>query len=285
MSNASVSALHDQQAALLSALFTHPAHHDARLASEHLLAQFTTQGVQAARGLMAYQSNGHALAERSLAAAYPVIELMLGQVNFAALARDLWHRHPPALGDLAHWGDALPGFLTHSEALADTPYLADVASVEWALHRAASAADAVTDHASFARLAAEDPSGLTLTLPPGTAVIHSAFPVASLVRSHRHAQPSMAQAAQRLSEGIAESALVWRRALQPRIALLSPVEASLLSQLLAGKDLETAIDIALATETTDTQSFDLSVWLTQAVTTGLVIGVSDASPTASKETP
>lgn len=283
MSSASVTALQEQQAALLSALFTHPAHDDARRASEHLLARFTTQGLQAARGLMAYQANGHALAERPLAAAYPVIEMMLGQQNFAALARDLWHHHPPVSGDLAHWGDALPDFLAQSDALSDTPYLADVARVEWALHRAASAADAATDGASFARLTAQDPAALTLKLSPGTVLVTSAFPVASLLLSHRHAQPSLAQAAQRLREGVAETALVWRQGLQPRVAQANPVEAALLRALLQGQNLAAALDTALATDTTDTQAFDFSIWLTHAVTTGLVTGVGDADPTLSEE--
>jgi hypothetical protein len=285
MSSASVAALQDQQTALMSALFTHPAHNDVRLVSEHLLAQFTTQGAQTSRGLMAYQANGHALAARSLVAAYPVIQQMLGQGNFAAMARDLWHRHPPTLGDLAHWGDALPGFLAQSESLADVPYLADVARLEWALHRAATAADAAADPASFARLGAEDPACLTLTLSSGAALVSSAFPVASLMLAHRRAQPSLAQAAQRLREGVAECGLVWRQALKPRVALVTPVEGSLVSQLLQGHDLAAALDTALATDVPDSQAFDFSIWLTHAVSTGLVIGVSDANPTPSKNTP
>lgn len=277
MSRASVTALQIQQSALLAALFTHPAHTAERLANEHLLATFTTQDEQTSRGLMAYRANGHALAERSLAVAYPVIGLMLGQHNFHALARDLWHRHPPAVGDLAQWGETLPAFLAHSEAALDAPYLADVARVEWALHRAASASDAVTDHASFARLGEEDAARLTLTLAPGTALIDSAFPVASLVLSHRHAQPSLAQAAQRLRDGTHESALVWRQGLQPRVAEVGPVEATLLRALLQATHLAAALDTALATESTETPAFDLSLWLTQAVISGLVTGVRETT--------
>lgn len=277
MSRASVTVLQAQQSALLAALFAHPAHTAERLASEHLLAPFTAQSEQTSRGLMAYRANGHALAERSLAAAYPVIGLMLGQHNFNALARDLWHRHPPAVGDLAHWGDVLPTFLAGSEAALDAPYLADVARVEWALHRAASTTDAVADHASFARLGAEDPARLTLTLAPGTALIGSAFPVASLVLSHRHAQPSLAQAAQRLRDGVAESALVWRQGLQPRVAQAGAVEASLLRALLQASPLAAALDTALATETPETPAFDFSLWLTQAVLSGLVTGVRETN--------
>jgi hypothetical protein len=278
MSASAITALQDQQAALLGALFTHPAQGEARRASECLLLQLTKPGKQTQRGLQAYQANGHSLAERSLAAAYPVIEQMLGHHNFAALARDLWHQHPPARGDLAHWGDALPDFLTRNEALADVPYLADVARVEWALHRAASATDAVADHASFGRLAEPDTTGLTLALAPGTALISSPFPVASLVLSHRRAQPSLAQAADRLRSAVAESALVWRQGLRPRMAQIPAVEAALLRALLQALDLPTALNAALTDEADETQAFDFSLWLTNAVTTGLVLGVQSAAP-------
>ncbi|WP_326540770.1 HvfC/BufC family peptide modification chaperone, partial [Pseudorhodoferax sp.] len=61
-----------------------------------------------ARGLAAYQANGHDLAERALRAAYPVVAALVGGDSFATMACELWHRHPPVRGDLACWGDALP---------------------------------------------------------------------------------------------------------------------------------------------------------------------------------
>ncbi len=260
-----------QQQALLQALF-------GQLDDSRAHALWHSDQAQTQRGLQAYQANGHALAERSLRAAYPVIEQMLGGDNFAALARNMWHSHPPTRGDLAQWGDTLPAFLASSEALADTPYLADVARVEWALHRAASATDAVPDHASFARLGAPDTTGLTLTLAPGTVLVSSPFPVTSLVLSHRHAQPSLAQAAERLHRAVAETALVWRQGLRPCVVQVTTVEAVLLRALLQGLDLPTALDAALTAGVDAPQAFDLSLWLTDAVTTGLVIGVQTAAP-------
>jgi hypothetical protein len=271
MTMSSVPSLAQQQEALLQALFVRPGKADANAAEAQLLGLLDAH-IQTPRGLAAYQANGHALAERSLLAAYPVIAALIGSDNFALLARDLWHSHPPQCGDLAQWGAALPGFLQANEQLADAPYLSDVARAEWALHRAAGAPDAVPDLPSFARLGNEDPQGLTLTLPPGTAVVRSPYPVASLITAHLFDTPSLTEAAQYLREGRAEHALVWRQGVRPRIAGLETAAAQLVQALLAGGDLPQALDAACAgAEPAD--AFDFSAWLTAAVNDGLVIGV------------
>ncbi len=272
--------LAQQQQLLLDALFARPG--DGRHAADaRLNTQLDVWHPQSARGLAAYRSNGHAMAERALRAAYPVIAAMFGEQNFDLLARDLWHTHPPRGGDLAQWGDALPGFLQANDQLSDVPYLGDVARAEWALHRAGSAADAEPDLPSFARLASENPQGLTLSLSPGTTVIGSRFPVASLVTAHLFGDPSLAEAAQRLRDGIGELALVWRQGLRPRIAAIDLSAAALVQALQAGADLPGALDAACAADT-EPPSFDFSAWLTAAVTDGLVIGVqrlTDPAPT------
>lgn len=263
-----MSALALQQQALLAALFERPGSAAAAQARETLdswLAPHT------GRGLMAYQANGHALAERSLQAAYPVIAALIGHENFAPLARELWHRHPPARGDLARWGDALPAFLRGHPQLTDLPWLADVARVEWALHRAAGAPDARADLVSFARLTSEDPQGLTLALAPGTAVFTSPWPVASLITAHRDGQPGLAEVGERLRAGVGEAAVVWRQGLRPGVAGCSPAVAALLGALLQGQPLPDALSA-----TTDDDTFGLTTWLAEAVQHGLVIGVADA---------
>jgi hypothetical protein len=274
MSTAALASLQQQQQALLQALFARPRSDTAVLARQKLDALLDTHGEQSNRGLMAYTANGHALAERTLLTAYPVIAALLGSENFAAIARDLWHRHPPTRGDLAQWGDALPQLLAHSTTLIDEePYLADVARTEWALHCAAGAADAVPDLPSFARLANENPEGLALTLAPGTAVVRSRHPVATLVMAHLYPQPSLAEAAGRLREGVPENALVWRNGLKPQVVECSPAAALLIESLLAGGDLPQALDASSQTDAQETPPFDFSSWLTEAVTQGLVIGV------------
>ena len=109
----------------------------------------------------------------------------------------------------------------------------------------------------------------------------SPYPVASLVTAHLHDSPSLAEAAQRLREQRGEHALVWRQGLRPRIAAIDPSAAALLQALQSGADLPAALDAACAAEAA-TSPFDFSIWLTAAVTDGLVIGVSrltDPAPT------
>lgn len=284
MNTPSVQVLAQQQNALLQALFVRPGSAAAQTAIADLHGLLQAHDTQTARGLAAYQTNGHALAERALRSVYPVIADLIGHDNFDWLARDLWHEHPPQQGDLALWGDALPAFLDGNPQLADTPYLGDVAHAEWALHRAASAPDTAPDLPSFARLAHEDPQGLALTLAPGTAVIASRYPVASLVNAHLHGTPSLAEAGQRLREGRAEHALIWRQGWRPRICDIDAPTAALLTTLLQGADLPQALDATIQT-TGAHPAFDFSAWLTAAVTDGLVLGVHRLSNPHLEDTP
>lgn len=278
MNTATPPTLAQQQQSLLDALFVRPGGDRQHTVDAQLFSLLDAPHPQTTRGLAAYRSNGHALAERSLRAAYPVIADMVGSDSFVLLSRDLWHTHPPRCGDLAQWGDALPEFLRASEQLSDVPYLSDVARAEWALHRAASATDAEPDLPSFARLGNEDPQGLALTLSPGTAVVDSEFPIASLVTAHLHGSPSLDDAARRIRAGEGEHALVWRQGLRPRIAGIAPAAAALVQALLDGTDLPAALDAAGAADGLS-EPFDFSAWLTAAVTDGLVIGVHRPSAT------
>ena len=257
-----------QQQSLLDALFARPGSPQATGALHQLNTWIEPR---ASRGLMAYQANGHALAERCLPAAYPVVAQLIGQDSVHALARDLWHRHPPVGGDLAQWGDALPAFLSGNDQLADAPYLADVARVEWALHRAASAPDADPDLPSFGRLSTEDPESLTLWLAPGTALIPSDWPVVSLVTAHTTGEPTLAEAGQRVRDRVGETAVVWRQGWRPCVAACPANALGLLRALQRGAALTEALGEAPA-------DFDFSDWLTQAVHSGLVLGVADATP-------
>ena len=79
-----MSTLATQQQALLEALLAWPADDAMQKIAAHAIDP-------RARGLKAYQANGHALAERALQAAYPVVAQLLGDESFADLARALWH--------------------------------------------------------------------------------------------------------------------------------------------------------------------------------------------------
>lgn len=250
--------LAQQQQALLDALFVWPRQN----ATQFIAAHARQSSV---RGLKAYQTNGHVLAERALQGAYPVIAQLLGAESFADLARALWHHHPPLRGDVACWGAELHEFLAASAELQDEPYLGDVARIEWALHRGATAPDPVLALDTLVLLTTTDPVHLQLRLAPATTVHSSAWPVVSIVGAHRDHNPSFAAVGALLRQGVAETAVVWRSGLKPCVRQALAGEAAWLSALLDGQPAAAALDAAPA--------LDFSTWLPQAVQSGLVTGV------------
>lgn len=251
-----VTTLADQQQALLDAVFSR---HQA-------LPGGAASLFHGARGLLAYRSNSHAQAQRSLLAAYPVSAALLGMESFDQLARAFWHRHPPIRGDLAHWGGELAQFLQVDPQLRGEPYLADVARVEWALHQAATAADAEPVPASFALLADAPPERIRLLLTGGIAIVTSPYPVASIVRAHFDAEPALQEAGCLLQAGVSETARVWRQGLRPRVAVCVVDEAIFLGALLDGSTLAHALD--------QVPTFAFDQWLPRAVSEGLVLGAA-----------
>jgi Putative DNA-binding domain len=222
------------------------------------------------RGLLAYRSHGLALAERALAAAYPVISQLVGADNFAPMARQFWRQQPPAQGDMACWGGELAGFIAAAPQLADEPFLADVARVEWALHQAATAVDSSPDLTSIALLTRHAPDALTLQLSPGTARVASAYPVVSLMKAHVDApgEPDLTHAGELLRERIGEHALIWRHGLKPQVEAINQAESAFIHALLQAQSLAQALEAAAQSA----DAFDFSDWLARAVQGQLVTG-------------
>ena len=209
------------------------------------------------RGLAAYRSHAAGQAERSLRTVYPVIQRLLGEEDFGALARWFWRLAPPTRGDLACWGEALAQRLpAQPELLADQPWLVDLARTEWALHRAATAPDAAPEPATFALLASTDPERLQLELAPGCCCLPGAWSVVSLIRDAVSA-PAAPHAG--------ETALVWRAGWRPRVRAAHAGEAAFVQSLLQGLPLAAALSAA--------PDLDFSAWLAPAVHEGLLLRV------------
>jgi hypothetical protein len=229
------------------------------------------------RGLAAYQAHAGALAERALAAAFPVLQQLLGEDSFAKMARHFWREQPPTDGDLACWGAGLPVFLAAVPTLADEPYLPDMARLEWAWHRVQSAADAPVNApveapddvahpgpAGLALLGTHEPEHLQLALPPGSAVLFSAWPVFSLWQAHRSTAEDRFDAVRlALAQGRGEQGLVTRQGWVPQVQALPAAEARFTAALLAGRSLAQALDEAapIAGES----PFDFGAWLLAAL--------------------
>ena len=197
------------------------------------------------RGLQAYRANAGALAERALGAAFPTVAQLVGDESFAALARALWHAQPPQRGDIAAWGAALPDFIAAAPQLADEPYLADVARLDWAVHQAEQAADGSGAVEGLPLLAEGDPARLWLRLADGVALIASPYPVVSIWQAHRSEAPDrFAAVREAFARGQGEQALVHRQGFKVRVSAVPEPTARFMQALLGGAPLGRALDEA-----------------------------------------
>jgi hypothetical protein len=230
---------------------------------------------RAERGLWAYRTNAGASAERALAAAYPTLQQLVGATSFAALARALWHRHPPTKGDLAQFGASLPAFIEASADLADEPYLADCARLDWAVQLCEMAADAPAAPQGLELLGSRDPAELRLKLRPGSTLLSSRFPVATIWAAHRSDEAGRFEPVRSALAAVqAEHAWVWRQGWRGHVLRLDDADAGFVRALMDGNDLARALGGSAA-------GFDFTGWLTRALQGGwLTAVVAGASATA-----
>ena len=232
---------------------------------------------RSARGLQVYRANAGALAERALAAAYPTLVQLLGEASFAALARALWSTQPPARGDMAQWGAELPAFIAAAEQLAAEPYLADVARLEWAVHQAHGAADSAAEP-DLTLLAEHDPAALRLLLRPGTALVLSSHPIATIWQAHRkHDAERFSPVRAAFANGLGEAALVWRQGFMVDVSVLVKADAQFVQAVLQGQSVAQTLEAA-------GDQFSFETWLIDALQQGWLVGAVSVTPhTHSKE--
>lgn len=225
-----------------------------------VLATWTRDGPRFTRGLQAYRANAGALAERSLAAAYPTLQQLIGEESFAALARHFWQVSPPERGDLGCWGGGLASFVAEAPELAAEAYLADIARLEWAVHTAGTAPDDEAPAAGLGLLGAADLENLHLRPRPGTALMVSPHPVLSIWRAHREEATRhgdrFAAVHAAFARGVGENALVWRYGWRVEVVDLEAIDACFTQHLLQNHTLGQAWRAASAQGT-----FDFEAWL------------------------
>ena len=133
---------------------------------------------QAASRFGIYRGNARANAARALAATYPVIGKIVGGEFFSGLAREYESSFPSVSGDLNEYGESFAAFLAGFAPAQDIPYLADVAELEWRVHRAHYAADAEPfEPARLSSVPAEKQLHLIPKLHPACSLLHSASPI------------------------------------------------------------------------------------------------------------
>jgi hypothetical protein len=211
-----------------------------------------------------YRNNVSSSLAAALAARYPALLALLGDMFFFGAAREFARANPPRSPVMLAYGVGFAEFLAKIPEAQDVPYAADVARLEWAAHEALHAADA--DPASLSALAAlpeERLDGALLTLHPATRLVESRFPVLSIWRAaiadapdHHHQEFTGA-----------EHVLISRPAFAVQVQSISLQTSLFLAALGRGQTLGAA-----ATEAGS--EFNLAASLSQIFAAGAIVGVS-----------
>ena len=212
------------------------------LLGQHAPDAFVGEPSRSAARFARYRGHLVSTWEKTLAAAYPVLQQLVGEEFFAALARAYGSAHPSSSGDLNDFGADFAQFLAGFSPVADYPYFPDMARLEWALHRAYYAADG--DPISAQDLVDLTPEMLgqtCLRLQPGCVLLASRWAIAGLWQAHQREAPS--EFAEPLDQRC--HVLVCRPAWKPQVLSLSAAGHRWLTGLAEGAAFGSALDAAL----------------------------------------
>jgi hypothetical protein len=214
-----------------------------------------------AAGLAVYRNNYRLGLIDTLNMIYPVCGQIVGEEFMTGLAREYSKRHASYSGNLHRYGAAFGDFLQGFPPAQTLPYLADVARLEWAVHRSYYAIDQSPLTAmALASVAAEQYGDLHFSLCSSCHVLASPWPIASIWQGH---QPGHVLAVQ--LDGGGETVLVQRTAGRVGVTVLSPGMAAMLQSLQQGEALGQAAEQALQAEA----GFDLQAALMRLFADGL----------------
>jgi len=177
---------------------------------------------------------------------------------------------PPASPVLLLYGEAFADFVAAFPPAAALPYLADVARLEWAWHRAYHAKDAAPLSLSDLAEVGETAEGAVLTLHPSLQAVCSDYPVVSiwqLALRDGENEPARLPA-----EG--EDALVVRPNLEVEVRRLPSGGAHFVKALAEGATLLEAASRASG----EAPAFDLEANLAGLMTSGVIVAVAARKP-------
>lgn len=185
-----------------------------------------------------YRNNVAVSLTEALAKRFPVIQRLVGDAFFGAMARVYAETHRPKSPVLLEWGNSFPKFLKGFPPLADYPYMADVALIEYARGVAFHAADARPARADS--FVGANPSQLKLRLHPSLQVLRLDHPAVSIWQRN---QPGAVQ--DKFTLAGSEIALVLRDpGFNVPVHAITEGDAAMIDHIRLGANLTAAAELA-----------------------------------------
>lgn len=182
-----------------------------------------------ARRFAVYLNNVHHGLVQALADAYPVVQRLVGEEFFFAMARLYVAENLPSTRGLTHYGDRFPAFLYRFPPARSLPYLADVARLERAALEVLHAADAPAATPEQLLALGEALAETPLPLHPAVRLVASRHPALDI-----HAANSGDSNGGGKIEDRPQSALIYRDGHAVRLIGIEATELQLLRRLKAG---------------------------------------------------
>lgn len=224
--------------------------------------------ISAAHGFDVYRNNVAVGLIDALADTYPVVHALVGEEFFRARARIFSRLFLPSSPVLLNYGGDFPEFLATQHEDEATPYLADVARLEWAWNRAYHAADvapiSIDELAAVPEQAVEN---VRFQFHPSTALVTSPWPIVSIWQAHQESDPEnlLAQLPDR-----EEAAIIVRPHLSVQINALDPVAYDFVRALHDGDSLGHASALVVGN-----RSLDLPGHISALFETGAIIAITE----------
>lgn len=224
-------------------------------------------GSDPGRRFAVYRNNVIVSLIDALADTYPVVQQLVGEEFFRAMARDFARGHPPDSPVLALYGKGFAEFIERFPPAQSVPYLADMARLELMRVSAYHAADAEPLSADGIAALLADAAALPAArfiLHPSLDILRSRHAVVSLWAAHQEVM-----ALEEVIPDLPEAALVVRSGLDVEICGISAGAAVFISQLRRGMPFGLAAEEAAAVD----PAHDLAGSLGILIRSGAIVAV------------
>lgn len=266
-------ALREQQRALLEAIVTDEAPTDTPW------LQAKPDGGAPLLGIYRHAYRARLLG--ALADNYPVLQRVMGDEAFAALAQVYLATHPSREPSIRWFGDKLSDFMAHAADLVPHPALIDLARMEWALRGAFDAADASTvGVGELAALPPEHWPALRWQPHPSVQLLHLQWAVEGSYRalSTHEAHSGDPEPEVPAPAPHPHTLLVWRRQFDTQWRSLGDDEASWLQAAMKGAPFATWCEHAAEGRDAQQAATAVALALQQWLHDGLIATWSTHAP-------
>lgn len=201
-------------------------------------------GIDVGERFAIHRNNVHVSLIDALADRFPVVQALVGEEFFRAMARVHVQTCKPQSPVLAQYGDSFADFIDAHAPAASLPFLGDMARMEREWSRAWAAADEpAIDRGHLAHLGAAQLATARIRPHAAACLIRSAWPVAQLWQAHQCVAPDLSTI-----QWQPQNVLITRPDAEVRLQCIDAGAASIAAALFEGHNVTAAAAQAADTD-------------------------------------